>query len=163
MKVTQGVALPKNLSFCLSFLPRFPTSPPSLLSNILLLQYKECCWVYSNSCLTLISPPQMLIQLLYHIMAGGERKNAFARILGWKAALIHCEGQTSTRKGTAWTLRALYVSLVVIQLGTNQCGVFYNLWSIEIEFPFMVVPVSMPNCAFLFPQWWSRYWHKPKV
>ena len=85
------------------------------------------------------SPSQTLIHLLYYIMVGGERKTNVARVMGWKTALLYREGQVSTRKGTAWIMMALHVSLVVVQLDTSQWGEFYNLWPIETEIPFMVV------------------------
>ena len=98
------------------------------------------------------SSSQTLIQLLYYIMVGGERKIDVARVVGWKAASLHREGQVSTRKGTAWILRALHVSLVVVQYDTSQWGEFYNLWPTETEIPFMVVlDVHAKLCISLPP------------
>ena len=36
----------------------------------------------------MIPPFQSLIQLLYYVMVGGERRHANVKVVGWKAALL---------------------------------------------------------------------------
>ena len=52
---------PKPLHCSLS-LPKF-SFLLSLLSNILLLYYEECCWLYKDRCIALIAPYKPKIQL----------------------------------------------------------------------------------------------------
>ena len=41
----------------------------------------------------MIPPFQILIQLLYYAMAGGERKHANIRVVGWRVSLPLCGEQ----------------------------------------------------------------------
>ena len=44
---------------------------------------------------------QTLIQVLYYVMIGGERKSVNVRVVGWREALLHHEGQVLDKKRDA--------------------------------------------------------------
>ena len=46
----------------------------------------------------MIPPSQILIQLLYHVMVGEERRHANVRVVGWRAALLRCGEQAMDKE-----------------------------------------------------------------
>ena len=108
----------------LFFLPRFlPLLATSLflLSNIPLLLYKECYWLYKDRCPNPIAcyKPEYSYNL-YNSAAGRERKTISTKVVGWKAALYYVEGQPERKSGKAWGLRMLHVSWAVVWTYTSQ-------------------------------------------
>ena len=65
---------------------------------------------YKDRCLIVIPPFQILIQLLYNVMARGERRHTNVRIVGWRAALLRRGEQATDKERTLGMLGVIHVS-----------------------------------------------------
>ena len=124
------------------------------------------CSSYStrNRCQAMIPPFQTLIQILYYTTAGGERKHANVRVVGWRAALLQ-RGQQAMDKER--DIREARSDARVISSGPVQAqptrGVLYHLTIGGRYLPFTLVLGVHARCISHPSPRWSRRCHEPKT
>ena len=108
------------------------------------------------------SSSQTLIQLLYYIMVGGERKIDVARVVERQLCyIVRDKYQQGKGLHESWghcRCPWQWSSLILANEGSFTTSDQQRPKSLS-----WYCSVSMPDCASHFPQWWSCYWHEPKV